>query len=136
MQRDSTATIQNLQEELSAWQEEASKLQSELPLEVKYNTLKEMEIPRTIAEQAKLEGKLEDATSEAHTITDQLERARLALKSLQSLKQQANVIAAAGQRRNLALGLVETLEASLRDGASIKSLDEIQSELSLIQEKQ
>jgi DNA repair protein RAD50 len=136
LQKDSTAAIENLREELAAWQAEAARLQRNLPMEANFTNLKETEIPNIIQEQKKIEGALEDASTEAASLTERVEGAKSALKALQSLKQQAVTISNMLKRRDAASQYAQALEAELRTGNSVKSLDEIQAELSALQEKQ
>jgi chromosome segregation ATPase len=136
LQKDSTATVENLREELAAWQAEAAKLQRNLPMEATFTNLKGTEIPNIIQEQKKIEGALEDASTEAASLAERVEGAKSALKALQSLKQQAVTISNMSKRRDAASQYAQVLEAELRTGDSVKPLDEIQAELSALQEKQ
>jgi oligoendopeptidase F len=107
-----------------------------LPLEINSAKLKAVELPNLLQEQKKLEASIKDASAEATSLSERLEATKAALKSLQSLKQQASLITSASQRRDTALQYAKNLESALSQGSSIKSLDEIQTELSDIQSKQ
>jgi hypothetical protein len=136
LQKDSTTAVEGLREELAAWQVEAAKLQRNLPMEATFSNLKETEIPNIVQEQKKIEGGLEDASTEATSLAERVEGAKSALKALQSLKQQAVTISNMLKRRDAASQYAQALEAELRTRDSVKSLDEIHVELSALQEKQ
>ncbi|CCA77996.1 probable RAD50-DNA repair protein [Serendipita indica DSM 11827] len=134
LKKDSSAKRAELEDELTQWQAELSRMQLALPLEVNWEKMKKTEIPKLIQEHTKLQETLNDAILEATACTERLDTAKLSLKTLQSLKQQVNNIVGATQRRDIALQQVKNLEETLRAGATMKSLDEIQAELSTIQQ--
>jgi DNA repair protein RAD50 len=125
-----------LDKELRVWQSELTRIQQALPLEINSAKLRDVELPNLLQEQKKLEASRKDASAEATSLSERLEAAKVALKALQSLKQQASSINSATQRRDAALQYAKNLESVLSQGSSVKSLDEIQTELSDIQSKQ
>lgn len=125
-----------LNKELRVWQAELTRIQQALPLEMNCAKLKDVELPSLLQEQNKLEVSFKKASLEAAAFSERLEGAKASLRSLQSLKQQASLIASAVQRRNTTLQHVNNLESMLLQSSSIKSLDEIQTELAEIQSKQ
>lgn len=118
------------------WEADLAKIQQALPLEITCTKLKDAELPSIAQELSKLDAPLKDASAEAVSLSERLEGAKSSLKSLQSLKQQASAIHSVIQRKDAALQQVKTLESSLFRGSSIKSLEEIQTELGSLQKKQ
>ncbi|KAG8832048.1 DNA repair protein rad50 [Serendipita sp. 399] len=136
LKKDTSAKLNDLQEELAIWQADFTRLQQALPMELNCTKLKQNDIPDLIQEQFKLEGSLEDATTEAASLSDKLEEVRSTLKTLQALKQQAGTISTLSQKKNTAAQYARNLEETLRAGNVTMSLEEIQAELSSLQAKQ
>ncbi|PVG02753.1 putative RAD50-DNA repair protein [Serendipita vermifera] len=136
LKKDTSSKLKELEEELAVWQADLSRLQQGLPLEASYSKIKKVDIPNLLQEQKKLEEKLESASARAAFVSDSSNESKLAIKALQSLKQQADSIASLTQRRETSLQFVRSLEAALSSGRPIKSLEEIQGQLSTLQTKQ
>lgn len=136
LKKDKPTKLAELQEELANWEAEVANVQQGMPMQVALEKLKQVEIPGIIQEQATLETSLHEASAEANSQSEELESAKLALKTLQTLKQQAGTISIAVQKRDTALQYAQGLEEALGAGGSLKSLEEIQAELSTIQTKQ
>jgi DNA repair protein RAD50 len=136
LKRDTSSKLKELEEELAVWQSDLSRLQQGLPLEASYNKLRQVDIPNLLKEQKKLVENLESASARAAFVSDSSNETKLAIKALQSLKQQADSIINLAQRRETALQFVRSLEAALSSGRPIKSIEEIRGEISSLQAKQ
>lgn len=118
------------------WEAELANIQQGVPMQVTLDKLKQVEIPGIVKELAGLERELEEATTEANSQSAKLEDAKLALKTLQTLKQQASTISVALQKRDTALQYAQGIEEALSADGSFKTLEEVQADLSGIQTKQ
>lgn len=136
LDRTAAPDIKALEDELVVWEADLAKIQQALPMEATYSKLQDVDLPRINQELEKLDSPLKDATAEAETLSGKIESLKSSLKSLQSLKQQASSMTAAIQRKDAALQYVKNLEGILHQGSPIKSLDDIQTQLSNLQSQQ
>jgi DNA gyrase/topoisomerase IV subunit A len=136
LKKDKPTKLAELQEELENWESELANIQQGVPMQVTLNKLKQVDIPGIVKELATLEKELEEATTEANSQSAKLGDAKIALKTLQALKQQAGTISVASQKRDTALQYAQGIEEALGAGGSFKTLEEVQAELSGIQTKQ
>ena len=133
MKRATSEKLKEMEEDVSNWEAEVSRLQQLLPLQITISRLQQTDIPALEKQAKEVEIGQPGAAAEVEAVLERLDAARQAQKSLQTLKQQASGIVRLIREKNTLEQEIQGLESSLRATGSTKTADDLQSELSQIQ---
>lgn len=133
MKRATSEKLKEMEEDVSNWEAEVSRLQQLLPLQITISRLQQTDIPALEKQAKEVEIGQPGAAAEAEAVLERLDAARQAQKYLQTLKQQASGIVRLIREKNILEQEIQGLESSLRATGSTKTADDLQSELSQIQ---
>jgi len=133
MRKATSEKLKEMEEDVSNWEAEVSRLQQLLPLQITISRLQQTDIPALEKQVKEVEINRPSAATEAEAVLERLDAARQAQKSLQTLKQQASGIVRLIREKNTLEQEIQGLESSLRATGSTKTADDLQAELSQIQ---
>ena len=133
MKKATSEKLKEMEEDVSNWEAEVSRLQQLLPLQITISRLQQTDIPTLEKQVKEVEIGQPGAAAEAESVLERLDTSRQAQKSLQTLKQQASGIIRLIREKNTLEQEIQSLESSLRATGSTKTADDFQAELSQIQ---
>ncbi|KAJ7069782.1 hypothetical protein C8F01DRAFT_1113982 [Mycena amicta] len=129
IKRSNATSVNDLQAEVAEWETLVKDLQDMKPHVMLRDRLRDLEVPALEGKVKELDASIPDSTSKAQSFTEQLDDLKRTIRDLQGVKTNAQTVSRLQQEVKRANDSIASTEDQLSATGSIKTVDEIQSEL-------